>query len=119
MQVVIDPRIERDVEILDRVRQANSYVESRLGEFQNHVEAKWSTPSDPHDQLELTLRFTDDVPVEASGRFPSSALRPEDYPGPWLRRVVNHLFGRRVDVHLSRVRRMLQEYEHDESVNGA
>jgi len=119
MKVVIDPAIDKDAEISDRVRRANLYLEPRLGEFKDHVEAKWSTPLEHRDQLELTLRFTDDVPVEASDRFPADVLRPDRYPGLWLGGVINALFGRRVDVHLSRVRRMLRELEHEESVNGA
>ena len=119
MQVVIDPRIEKDAEVLDRVHRANSYLEHRLGEFKDHVEAKWSTPSNPRDQLELTMRFTDDPPVEASDRYSADVLRPDRYPQFWLRGVVNDLFGRKVDAHLSRVRWMLKELEQQESVNGA
>lgn len=119
MQVVIDPRIETDAELLDRVRGANSYLASRLSRFEDQVEARWATPIDGRDQLELTLRFTDDVPVQASDRFAADVLRPDGYPKSWLRPVVNDLLGRRVEVHLSRVRRMLGELEHDEAANGA
>lgn len=119
MQVVIDPRIERDAEVLDRVRRANSYLESQLGPFKDVVEARWATPTDHRGQLEVTLRSTDDVPVEATDRFSADVLRPDGYPELWLRGVVNNLFGRRVDVHLSRVRRMLRELDDDQSANGA
>jgi hypothetical protein len=119
MKVVIDPRIEKDAEVLDRVRRANSFLEPRLGEFKDQVEAKWSTPSESRDQLELTLRFTDDPPVEASDRFSPDVLRPGGYPEFWLRGVLNDLFGRKVDAHLARVRWMLQELERDDGANGA
>lgn len=119
MQVVIDPRIEQDAEALERVRFANTYLEYRLGEFRDRVEAKWSTPSDPSDQLELTLRFTDDVPVQASNRFSTNALTIDRYPGPRLRRTVNHLFGRRLDVHVSNVKRMLRELDREPATTGA
>jgi len=119
MQVVIDPRIERDAEVLDRVRRANSYLETRLGQFKNEAEIRWAAPADRSGQLELTLRFTGEVPAEASGSFSADVLRPDQYPGPWLRRVVNRLFEQRVDVHLSRVRHMLRELDREEALTGA
>jgi hypothetical protein len=118
MQVVIDPRIEKDVELLDRVRRANSYLESQLGQFKDVVEATWATPTNRQDELEVTLRSTDDVQAEASERYSPEVLRPGGYTELWLRRVVDELLGRRVHVHLSRVQRMLKELDHEESANG-
>ena len=119
MQVVIDPRIEKDADTLERVRFANAYLENRLGEFRDRVEAAWTAPPDSSDLLELTLRFTDDIPVQASDQFLTRGLSPDRYPGPRLRRTVNHLLDRRLDVHLSNVKRMLRELDREPAATGA
>lgn len=119
MNVVIDPTIENEAALSDRVRHANSYLESRLGRFKDAVEARWAAAADRPGQLELKLRFTDQPPVEASGTFSADLLRPERYPGPRLRSVVNRLFGRRLDAHVSRAKQLLEALDREEALTGA
>jgi hypothetical protein len=119
MNVVIDKSIEKHPDRLDDVRRANSYLESQLGPFKNEVEARWSTPADRLDDVSLTLRFTDNLPGEASDSFSAKVLNPDRMSALWLRSVVNVLFGRRAEVHLSQVRHMLDQLENDELANGA
>ncbi len=108
MKVVIDPRLETTSGIIDRVHRANAYLEPQLGRFQNDVEARWSEAERPGD-LSLTLQFTDGLPGEASDSFSANVLNRDWTAAIWLRGVIDKLLGRRAEVHLSRVRQMLNE----------
>jgi hypothetical protein len=116
MKVVIDPRIEKNSGMIDRVHRANAYLEPQLGRFQDDVEAQWSVAERPGD-LSLTLRFMDGLPGEASDSFSADVLNRDWTAAIWLRGVIDHLFGRRAEVHISRVRQMLNELANEE-VNG-
>ena len=118
MKVVIDNAIEKNPELLERVQRANAYLEPQLGRFQNDVEAQWTSPQDRTDYLSLKLRFMDEFPVEASDSFSADLLRPDRYAAPWLRGVINKLFGIRANIHISRLRQMLDQLEQNEAVNG-
>lgn len=119
MKVVIDNAIQKDPELRERVQRANAYLEPQLGRFKNDVEAEWTPSAVRPDYLSLKLRFTDDVPVEASDSFAADVLRPDRYAAPWLRAVIDKLLGRRADVELARVREMLAELLDHERADGA
>jgi len=119
MKVIIDRAIEKNIEMMERIDRANRYLEPQLGRFKNEIEAEWTTPSDRLGHLALTLRFTDYLPVAATDSFSADVLSPGRFAAPWLRSVVNALFGKRADLHLSRVRQMLDQLKQEEATSGA
>jgi hypothetical protein len=114
MKVVIDPRLEQSSEIIGRLHRANAYLQPQLGRFQNDVEARWSAADRPGD-VSLTLQFTDGLPGVATDSFSANVLNRDWTAAIWLRGVVDKLFGQRAEVHLSRVRQLLNELANEEA----
>jgi hypothetical protein len=114
VNAVIDPKIEKNSELIHRVRQANAYLEPQLGRFQNYVEARWSAADRPGD-LSLSLQFTDGLPGEASDSFSANVLNRDWTAAIWLRGVVDKLLARRADFHISRLGQMLSEFANEEA----
>ena len=111
MKVVIDPAIEKNTQLRRDVDGANAYLEPQLGRFRNDVEAEWKAEAGGGRNVSVTLRFTDGLPGEATDTFPADILTRPSTARIWLRGVVDQLFGRRVEVHLGRVRHMLDQLE--------
>src|SRR5215218_6325508 len=109
MKVTIDPAIEQDPELKERVQRANSYLESRLGPFWKDTEAEWALRPNRADRITLRARFTDDPPGEASDTFDTAVLEKYHSAALWVRGVVNSLLGERVRLLLGNVRCMLDE----------
>jgi hypothetical protein len=108
MKVTIDPAIEKDPELLDGVKAANSYLERRL-DLIPEAAAAWTFDSERPNEVAFRLYSEDDSPAERTVTVPRDRLRLTRYSNWPVGDALDSWLTQQVRFHIRKLQRSLAE----------